>query len=218
MSIPDDDTLIFEKRDRKAYITFNRPAKRNAVTYAAFDRMMACVADAEPDDDIRVIVLQGAGLGGPVEEFDHRELELVPAAQHLETESVRPPARLAIGEHRQAGDRQGIAVIEAVVVGEEALGEVAPFVWEAPRQRHRSIKGYAHQYLRPSSMSSRIEGPPGSWAARCSRNASFSGEFERALGLATPSSRATGFPCLVIVIVSPRSTSSSRRGRCVLAS
>ncbi|MBK7473153.1 MAG: enoyl-CoA hydratase/isomerase family protein [Betaproteobacteria bacterium] len=61
MSIPDDDTLIFEKREGKAYITFNRPAKRNAVTYAAFDRMMACVADAEADDDVRVIVFQGAG-------------------------------------------------------------------------------------------------------------------------------------------------------------
>jgi enoyl-CoA hydratase len=61
MSNSDDDTLRYEKRDGKAYITFNRPDKRNALTYGAFDRMMACLADAEDDDDIRVVVLQGAG-------------------------------------------------------------------------------------------------------------------------------------------------------------
>jgi len=55
------DTLLYEKRDGKAYITFNRPEKRNALTYAAFDRMMDCLADAERDDDVRVIVLRGAG-------------------------------------------------------------------------------------------------------------------------------------------------------------
>lgn len=56
-----DATLLYAKRDGKAYVTFNRPEKRNALTYAAFDRMMECLADAEADDDIRVIVIQGAG-------------------------------------------------------------------------------------------------------------------------------------------------------------
>ncbi len=56
-----DDTLLYDKRNGKAYITFNRPEKRNALTYGAFDRMMACLADAESDDDVRAIVFQGAG-------------------------------------------------------------------------------------------------------------------------------------------------------------
>lgn len=56
-----DDYVKYEKRDGKAYITFNRPSKRNALTYAAFDNMMAYFADAEADDDIRVVVIQGAG-------------------------------------------------------------------------------------------------------------------------------------------------------------
>lgn len=55
------DSVRYEKRDGKAYITFDRPEKRNALTYAAFDRMMACVADAEQDDDIRVILFRGEG-------------------------------------------------------------------------------------------------------------------------------------------------------------
>lgn len=56
-----DAALLYEKRDGRAYITFNRPAKRNAISYSAFDRMMEHFADAEADDDIRVIIIQGAG-------------------------------------------------------------------------------------------------------------------------------------------------------------
>ena len=54
-------SVLYEKKDGKAYITLNRPEKRNALTYAAFDRMMALLEDAQRDDDIRVIVVRGAG-------------------------------------------------------------------------------------------------------------------------------------------------------------
>lgn len=54
-------SVLYEKKDGKAYITFNRPGKRNALTYAAFDRMMALLEDAQRDDDIRVVVIRGAG-------------------------------------------------------------------------------------------------------------------------------------------------------------
>jgi enoyl-CoA hydratase len=56
-----DDTPLYSKSGGKAYVTFNRPDKRNALTYGAFDRMMEYLADAEADDDVRVIVFQGAG-------------------------------------------------------------------------------------------------------------------------------------------------------------
>jgi enoyl-CoA hydratase len=61
MNTPTESTVLYEKRDGKAYITFNRPEKRNALTYEAFDRMMACLADAQDDDDVRVVVITGAG-------------------------------------------------------------------------------------------------------------------------------------------------------------
>ncbi len=58
---PVNDMVLYEKRDGKAYIRFNRPEKRNALTYAAFDRMMVCIADAEQDDNVRVVIITGAG-------------------------------------------------------------------------------------------------------------------------------------------------------------
>jgi len=54
-------SVLYEKKDGKAYITLNRPEKRNALTYAAFDRLMALLEDAQRDDDIRVVVIRGAG-------------------------------------------------------------------------------------------------------------------------------------------------------------
>lgn len=55
------NAVLYEKHDGKAYIRFNRPEKRNALTYAAFDQLMECIADAERDDDVRVIVITGSG-------------------------------------------------------------------------------------------------------------------------------------------------------------
>lgn len=53
--------IHYESRDGRAYITFDRPEKRNALTYAAFDRMMDLLARAEADDDVRVVVIQAKG-------------------------------------------------------------------------------------------------------------------------------------------------------------
>jgi len=53
--------IQYSKSGGVATITFNRPEKRNALTYSAFDSMLEFLADAEDDDDVRVVVLQGAG-------------------------------------------------------------------------------------------------------------------------------------------------------------
>jgi enoyl-CoA hydratase len=55
------DFIAYRKRDGRAYITLNRPEKRNALTYEAFDVLMCHIVDAENDDDVRVIVLKGSG-------------------------------------------------------------------------------------------------------------------------------------------------------------
>jgi enoyl-CoA hydratase len=55
------DFIAYEKRDGRAYITLNRPEKRNALTYEAFDVLMTYIGDAENDDNVRVIMLKGSG-------------------------------------------------------------------------------------------------------------------------------------------------------------
>ncbi|MCB1474701.1 MAG: enoyl-CoA hydratase/isomerase family protein [Rhodobiaceae bacterium] len=55
------DRIRYEARDGRAYITFCRPEKRNALTYEMFDRMMEHIETAERDDDVRCIIFKGEG-------------------------------------------------------------------------------------------------------------------------------------------------------------
>jgi len=53
--------VTFDVRDRIAYITFNRPEKRNALTMPALDELTAAVKEADDLKSVRVVVLGGAG-------------------------------------------------------------------------------------------------------------------------------------------------------------
>src|SRR3954447_24409904 len=54
-------TLTYEVRDAKAYLTLNRPDRLNAIDDVMPGEIRAAVDEANADDDVRVIVVQGAG-------------------------------------------------------------------------------------------------------------------------------------------------------------
>lgn len=69
------EQLLFEVRDRIAYITLNRPEKRNALSLLLHRELVAALMEADDLNEVRVIVIQGAGVdfsagadvaGGPV--------------------------------------------------------------------------------------------------------------------------------------------------------
>lgn len=53
--------LLFEKRDGVAWITFNRPESKNAISPETFCRLADAWTEVRDDDAIRVAVLTGAG-------------------------------------------------------------------------------------------------------------------------------------------------------------
>ena len=55
------ETLLYEARDRVATITLNRPDRLNAISLGMPGEIRAAVERANEDDDVHVIVLQGAG-------------------------------------------------------------------------------------------------------------------------------------------------------------
>jgi 2-(1,2-epoxy-1,2-dihydrophenyl)acetyl-CoA isomerase len=55
------DTILYDARDAIATITLNRPDSLNALLPDMSDRLTELVARADSDDEIRVIVLTGAG-------------------------------------------------------------------------------------------------------------------------------------------------------------
>ncbi len=55
------DELLFDVQDGIGRITFNRPAARNALTFAMYERLAEICTQAADDRSIRVLVLTGAG-------------------------------------------------------------------------------------------------------------------------------------------------------------
>jgi enoyl-CoA hydratase/carnithine racemase len=77
MPISTTDKMIAEKDGAIGWITFNNPARRNAVSMAMWEALSAIVRDFAGDDAIRVIVLKGAGdkafvSGADISEFEER--------------------------------------------------------------------------------------------------------------------------------------------------
>jgi enoyl-CoA hydratase/carnithine racemase len=55
--------LLYEKSDHIARITLNRPDRMNAITFEMIMELGKAVADADDDDEIRVVIVTGAGRG-----------------------------------------------------------------------------------------------------------------------------------------------------------
>lgn len=69
------DEVLVESREHVAYITINRPERRNALSQAVTTALVAAFSNAELDPDVWAIVLTGAGerafcAGGDLKEFD----------------------------------------------------------------------------------------------------------------------------------------------------
>jgi enoyl-CoA hydratase len=69
--------MIDEKDGAIGWITFNNPARHNAVSMAMWEALFDIVSDYEKDDAIRVIVVKGAGdkafvSGADISEFEEK--------------------------------------------------------------------------------------------------------------------------------------------------
>jgi enoyl-CoA hydratase len=59
--MPSTSTIGYEVRERRAYLTLDRPERLNAITAEMGREIAAAVAEANADDAVRVIIVQGAG-------------------------------------------------------------------------------------------------------------------------------------------------------------
>jgi enoyl-CoA hydratase len=111
MTEPD---LLYERRGSTAVITFNRPQARNAMTFAMYEGLHERCQEIDSDDDIRVVVLRGAGGRAFVSGTDIR--------QFLDFDSGRTGVEYEAEIDRYVGrvDRLGkpsIALVEGYAVG-----------------------------------------------------------------------------------------------------
>ncbi|WP_085899630.1 crotonase/enoyl-CoA hydratase family protein [Kiloniella majae] len=68
------NSVLCELKDNVALLTLNRPEKLNALNYAMIDRLIELLDDIEDNDQVRVVIITGAGnkafsAGGDIHEF-----------------------------------------------------------------------------------------------------------------------------------------------------
>jgi enoyl-CoA hydratase/carnithine racemase len=59
--VPQTDELLYERQGPIAFLTFNRPQARNALTWPMYEGLYACCEYVEADERVKVLVLRGAG-------------------------------------------------------------------------------------------------------------------------------------------------------------
>ena len=74
------DVVLYEKRNRIAYVTLNRPEAMNALNSAVGARLYEIWSDFRDDDDLLVAILTGAGgrafsAGADLKEVSSRQAE-----------------------------------------------------------------------------------------------------------------------------------------------
>lgn len=55
------DDLLFERKGKVGYITFNRPQARNAFTFRMYERLREIFEDMADETELKILVLTGAG-------------------------------------------------------------------------------------------------------------------------------------------------------------
>src|SRR5208282_5247649 len=68
------ENLLYDKRNAIAYVTINRPEKLNALNLQVMEELFACFQTLQKDEEVRVVILTGAGekafvAGGDINEL-----------------------------------------------------------------------------------------------------------------------------------------------------
>lgn len=91
------ETVLYERVDRVARITMNRPKYRNAQSRVLLEALDAAFAEAMADDDVRVVVLFGAG--------EHWSSgHDIGTAEEGADQQARPYPEGLVGTHRRSWD------------------------------------------------------------------------------------------------------------------
>ena len=92
------ENLLYEKRNGIGYVTINRPDKLNALNRKMMEELSECFQDIEKDDEVRAVILTGAGEKAFVGGADINELAVLTPVEGKEM-SVRGQKILDMIEH-----------------------------------------------------------------------------------------------------------------------
>lgn len=108
------DDILFERRGAIAWVTFNRPQARNAMTFAMYDALVRICDAVEAEPEVRVLVLRGAGDKAFVAGTDISQFQAFTDPQHAIDYERRMDG--VIGRLERVG-RPTIAMVRGYAVG-----------------------------------------------------------------------------------------------------
>jgi enoyl-CoA hydratase len=146
------EKMIARKANGIGWMIFNNPARRNAVSLAMRQAMVEIFEAYQTDDDVRVLVMCGAGdkafvSGADISEFKEKRDDAAAAAQYAEI-SARSTAAM------EAFEKPIIAMIQGFCIGgglATALGADIRIASDDSQFGIPAAKlglGYNYQYLR----------------------------------------------------------------------
>ena len=92
------ENLLYEKRDGIGHVTVNRPEKLNALNRKTMDELHVCFQEIERDNEVRAVILTGAGEKAFVGGADINELAVQTPVEGKEL-SMRGQKILDLIEH-----------------------------------------------------------------------------------------------------------------------
>lgn len=131
MEYPEYKNIIFENIDKVGVVTFNRPKVHNAFNTHLIRELVDCFEKIEVDDDVKVIVLKGAGgkafcAGADIDEIkDNGPVEQRPYQylwmkwfRHIET--IRKPVIASVEGYAPGGGTEISVCCDMVIAADDA--------------------------------------------------------------------------------------------------
>lgn len=109
------EKMIANKQGHLGWITFNNPARRNAVSSEMWEALGVILTDFQQDDNVRVIVMKGAGDKAFVSGADISEFEEKRNSAAAEEEYAKKSAKAYSMLHGL--DKPVIAMIQGFCIG-----------------------------------------------------------------------------------------------------
>lgn len=158
------NTIIYEKRDAFAYITFNRPKALNAINREMLDDLARITDDLRRDEGIRAIIVTGAGKAfiagadiAAMRDFtaaEGREFNLYVQQQINNLENLPVPVICAINGYALGGGLELALACDIRIIAQDAkigLPEVALGIFPGGGGTQRLPRlinnGYAKYYI-----------------------------------------------------------------------
>ena len=169
------ENITYEKKDQIGYITFNRPKVLNALNRQTVEELGACLQGVRDDNDVRVLILTGAGeksfvAGADINELaqrtpvDGKEFSLYGQAIFRMLETLGKPSIAAINGFALGGGCELALACSIRVASRNAkLGQpevklgIIPGYGGSQRLARLCGKGVAHELILTGDMISADE-------------------------------------------------------------